>query len=334
MAHYDNVGHSQRYKHFHNTYHRNVLPPKPPSPLPGTEEYAQRNIQQTSDLIKRQLNIDSETCCEESVVKAFSISATSVSDGNSDVQSEQVPVEHEQRKNTKQLTKLRSKIRDEINVQEIHDKIIKHISNLSYSKKLNLVNQGSVAYDIAIQELQKQKRLELTQALREMSKRDIQNSNDGEVINAIIPDIGLKIEDLPKEVMAELSSTLNTDLMERIVNPTDSGLCFKQNQELLGVDLPRGDFNCNISESLNNFAAFQNQDQVNNLFEFDYLNKPMGFDNTNLDNIEFTSYGMNFSNDPNHCPDENLRGCNSLMKGNDLHDNIFIINHVLCLQCK
>lgn len=216
---------------------------KPASPLPGSEEYTQNKIQQTSDLIKRQLNIDSETCSANEpdfppnliFSECSNNNSESESQGNTtNIDSPNRSVDNNKR-TSKQLLK-RNKSPEIFDVQEIYDQIIKHISNLSYSKKMNLVNQSTSGYDIAIQEIQRQKRLELSRALRDISKRQTQSSDDGEVINAIIPDIGIKIEDLPNDVIAELSNSLNVHLDEQISSLVDPEACFKQAEEILNVN--------------------------------------------------------------------------------------------------
>lgn len=221
---------------------------KPASPLPGSEEYTQNRIQQTSDLIKRQLNIDNETCSvNESNFESDTISSVCTNNNSeSNLQEDSADLESghlctDNRRTTRQLTK-RNKNLEVIDVQEIHDKIIKHIASLSYSKKINLVNQSTSGYDIAIHEVQKQKRLELSRALRDISKRQTQNSDDGEVIYAIIPDIGIKIEDLPNDIIAELSNSLNLPLDEQIINNlVDPEECFKQAEEILNVNFEGDD---------------------------------------------------------------------------------------------
>ncbi|GJQ86779.1 hypothetical protein Trydic_g5573 [Trypoxylus dichotomus] len=215
------------------------------SPLPGSEEYTQNKIQQTSDLIKRQLNIDSETCSANESDFPSNLNYNECSNYSETLLHDDLSTDSsnrlvDNRRTVKQSAK-RSKSPELIDVQEIHDKIIKHISNLSYSKKMNLVNQSTSGYDIAIQEVQRQKRLELSRALRDISKRQTQSRDDGEVINAIIPDIGIKIEDLPNDIIAELSNSLNLHLDDQIPCLVDPEACFKQAEEILNVNCFEGD---------------------------------------------------------------------------------------------
>lgn len=99
-------------------------------------------------------------------------------------------------------------------VEEIHTKIMCHLSNLNKGRKRNLINSNNSGYDTTIQHFVKQQRLEISRALRTMCstvqiEKDIEESN--EIINSIIPDIGIKIEELPKDVIEELSNTFGCD---------------------------------------------------------------------------------------------------------------------------
>nr|XP_969558.2 PREDICTED: uncharacterized protein LOC658052 [Tribolium castaneum] len=170
-------------------------PSRSPSPFSGTEEYTQRKIQETSDMIKKQLMMPPEA--DEIVNKEPPPEAPT--------QSEATQNDKMSSKSEKSVAKPKKVAH--YNVEEIHNKIITHISKLSHGKKMNLICSTSSGYDIAIQQIQKQKRLELSKVLRDMCNSPaVENS---EVINAIIPDIGIKIGDLPLEVIQELSSTLD-----------------------------------------------------------------------------------------------------------------------------
>lgn len=99
-------------------------------------------------------------------------------------------------------------------VEEIHTKIMCHLSNLNKGRKRNLINSNNSGYDTTIQHFVKQQRLEISRALRTMCStmqigKDIEESN--EIINSIIPDIGIKIEELPKDVIEELSNTFGCE---------------------------------------------------------------------------------------------------------------------------
>lgn len=59
--------------------------------------------------------------------------------------------------------------KEAVDVTEIHNQIVNHISNLSMGKKIELVNQsGATGYDVAIEQIQRQKRGELSKLLRDM----------------------------------------------------------------------------------------------------------------------------------------------------------------------
>lgn len=106
-----------------------------------------------------------------------------------------------------------SKIRKKLSskeVEEIHMKIMNHLSNLNDGRKRNLINSNRTGYDTTIQHFVKQQRLEISRALRNMcSSNQLGDSN--ELINSIIPDIGIKIEELPRDVIEELSHTFGCD---------------------------------------------------------------------------------------------------------------------------
>lgn len=103
----------------------------------------------------------------------------------------------------------------DINVKEIHERIMNHIVNLNRGRRKNFINANSTGLDTAIQEIQKQKRLELSRVLRHMCSSEAHDSKgSGELIDSIIPDLGVRIEELPLSVIEELRATLNSDFNE------------------------------------------------------------------------------------------------------------------------
>jgi hypothetical protein len=174
---------------------------RPASPFSGTEEYTLKKIQETSDMIKKRLMMPPDA--EESVATAEpapvgnepAVTVSEVGDDGSG------------KSDCDRSTMRSGKKVAQYNVEEIHEKIIKHITNLSHGKKVNLICGTSSGYDVAIQQIQKQKRLELSKVLRDMCSNHA--AEDGEDIDDIIPDIGIKIKDLPLEVIQQLSSTLD-----------------------------------------------------------------------------------------------------------------------------
>ncbi|RZB39308.1 uncharacterized protein BDFB_004782, partial [Asbolus verrucosus] len=187
-------------------------PARPPSPFSGTEEYTLKKIQEASDMIKKQLmmppDVDINMEKPEPVVPVDRSNET-VNEKKSDKDENERSVVKSNKKTMK------------YNVKEIHQKIITHITNLNHGKKMNLICATSSGYDVAIQQIQRQKRLELSKVLRDMcSNHTVENSD---VINSIIPDIGIKLEDLPLEVIRELSSTLDLNFEHTFLENNDNG---------------------------------------------------------------------------------------------------------------
>lgn len=96
--------------------------------------------------------------------------------------------------------------------KEIYDKIIKHIGKLAEGRKKNFINADqSTHWDQVITDMQKQQRLELSRILRTMSSNSISQATD-DISSLLEPDVGIKLEDLPFDVIEELRNTLNIDL--------------------------------------------------------------------------------------------------------------------------
>lgn len=189
--------------------------PQPPPPLPGTEEYRQRNIEQTSAFIKQQLNIETDnfstdTLCERNLVQQES---NIVQDTKEPTASTSITVVNNKPKSKKSSSP--STATPTIDIKEIHQKIINYISSLSHQKKVDFVNRSYTAYDPAIEYIQKQKKLELSRKLRELSKENAVLT-DSDALFSIIPDMDIKIEDLPKEMMKQLSNILDEDVNEML----------------------------------------------------------------------------------------------------------------------
>lgn len=147
---------------------RRSSPVRPPSPLPGSDEYMERDISEKSAFIKRTLEMDGpdvETYQEPNVTSELPTDmnfnpAEAVS--SKCVNSSENVSSHRMRSG-----KQRSRVVADVN--EIHNQIVNHISNLSMGKKIELVNQlGSTGYDLAIERIQRQKRAELSKLLRDM----------------------------------------------------------------------------------------------------------------------------------------------------------------------
>ncbi|XP_063905425.1 uncharacterized protein LOC135124351 [Zophobas morio] len=193
-----------------------------PSPFSGTEEYTMKKIQETSDMIKKRLMMP-----EDDVVDAPKTPPVS----------DEQPVETDTKSSKNESEKAAAKTNKkaiQYNVGEIHQKIITHITNLSHGKKMNLICANSSGYDVAIQQIHKQKRLELSKVLRDMCSN--QTVESSEVINAIIPDIGIKIEDLPLEVIQELSSTLNLNFDDASCSQSAEGTVSVKTENVVTVE--------------------------------------------------------------------------------------------------
>ncbi|KAF5274039.1 hypothetical protein FQR65_LT04437 [Abscondita terminalis] len=222
------------------------------SPLPGTEEYMQRNICEKSAFLKRELEL--EGSCLNNALNNFDLSDGDYQSDNTNNNFcnntyQKVDGEEEEDKSSQLNDNVPSPRRNKkqrqtsqkiMSVEEIHEKIINHISNLSHGKKMNLVNlPGPSGYDIAIQEITRQKRMELSKALRDICNDKFKQTEDSsQVINSIIPDFDIKIEELPRELVEQLSSTLNENVTERIHNMCiDPELMFQQAAEILNNSL-------------------------------------------------------------------------------------------------
>lgn len=143
---------------------------------------------------------------------------------------------------TAEVPKVRreSKGEGKYDVEEIRNKIIAHITNLSAGKKMNLINIGSESYDEAIHQIQKNERLAIIRALRD-SCGD-QPAEASTILNSIIPDMDIKIEDLPVEKREELSSSLkiySDEMFGAYESTVDPDVMFQQAQEMLS-ELPDG----------------------------------------------------------------------------------------------
>lgn len=184
------------------------------------------------------------------------------------------------------------KKKNNYNIKEIHNKIINHISNLSLGKKMNLITSKSSGYDSVIQHIQKQKRLELSMALRAMCAN--QTTENSDFINSIIPDIGIKIEDLPIEVIQELSSTLDVDFdsSNSVTEITDE---IRALISTVDVDFPDSKDSSNSNTDLPNF----NQDIGQNFDITRTLNQggPENFDVSGIKTEVVDDARENESND-------------------------------------
>ncbi|KAK5648999.1 hypothetical protein RI129_003891 [Pyrocoelia pectoralis] len=241
------------------------------SPLPGSEEYMERNISEKSALLKRELELEGSGFLIDNNMKQ--IESVNSDSTNNNFFENTYPKECNDEQSSLSVNEVTesprrgSKKQRPISqsVEEIHRKIINHISNLSYSKKMNLVNlSGPSGYDIAIQEVTRQKRMELSKVLRDMCHNKFKENDDSsQVINAIIPDFDIKIEELPREVVEQLSSTLHEDVTERVSLCIDPELMFQQAAEMLNITLD-SDKSVEDGDDKVDFSCvnFSNNDQI------------------------------------------------------------------------
>lgn len=127
-----------------------------------------------------------------------------------------------------------SKCETKYDVEEIRNKIIAHITNLSAGKKMNLINIGSESYDEAIHQIQKNERLAIIRALRDTCSD--QPTEASSILSSIIPDMDIKIEDLPADKREELSSSLkiySDEIFGAYESTVDPDVMFQQAQEML-----------------------------------------------------------------------------------------------------
>ncbi|KAG5893745.1 hypothetical protein JTB14_001389 [Gonioctena quinquepunctata] len=187
------------------------MPSRPPSPVLGSEEHMNLKIKQTSAIIMRQL-----LSPDESIVSIIDSHKNIINKPTKDVTSipektrEKSPKVSSSKKNKRKLVSS--------NAEEIHDKIMHHLSKMNDGRRRNLIYSSESGYDEAIQQIVKQKRIEISRALRDMCSETSNLKESTDIINSIIPDIGIKIEDLPQELLEELQSTFDFECESSSVN--------------------------------------------------------------------------------------------------------------------
>lgn len=182
------------------------LPSRSNSPIEGTEEYMTRKIQNTSAIIMRHLLTPSEELPQ--LAKSTKNVET---DFTEDEQLKYNKNESTTLKSPSNLQNHSKKVN--LHGREIYDKIMKHMGKLAEGRKKNFINaDGSTHWDQVITDMQKQQRLELSRILRTMSCCNSISQNADDISTLLEPDVGIKIEDLPFDVIEELRNTLNIDL--------------------------------------------------------------------------------------------------------------------------
>nr|CAH7732233.1 unnamed protein product [Callosobruchus chinensis] len=181
---------------------------KPPSPVPGSEEYMVKKIEQTSALIMRQLLSPDDIALPQENSGLEADQQKSGSDNNQI----QPPKHVVDRETETKSTRNRSKKDNVYSIEDVYNKIVNHIGNLKDGKKKNLINSKQSGYDSVVNHIATQERLKISRALRMMclDKSIVETDESYEFINSIIPDTGIKIEELPRELIEQLSNTFDT----------------------------------------------------------------------------------------------------------------------------
>lgn len=200
-----------RYKYTNTRYNtrstgKRKFSLRPVSPKLGSEEYMMKKIEQTSATIMKQLLNPHEQFIEtvnQTSVENKEECSTSVRTGNKTSESSSSSINSYNSGKTKKSAICK--------IDEIHQKIMNHITKLNDGKKKNLINSNMSGYDVIIEQIQKQKRLEISRALRAMCSQSKETKETSDFINCIIPDMGIDIKDLPHDLIEELRNTLNAD---------------------------------------------------------------------------------------------------------------------------
>ncbi|CAH0550206.1 unnamed protein product [Brassicogethes aeneus] len=205
-------------------FHHKKPPSRPPSPVVGSEEYTKRKIAETSSKIMKHLMNPNIPLKEKQPEP--NQDKTRQTDSNKQV---------ENKSDANSFSKNKSKN----NAKEIHDKILNHITGLNKGRKKMFINAKSSTYDIVIQQIQKKKRLELSRIFRRMCAQESTEANNeaDELLNSIIPDIGIKIDELPKELIEELRNTLDISFEECYDNEDSNATEILENFDNHSVDL-------------------------------------------------------------------------------------------------
>lgn len=247
-----------------NTF--SVLKNSPPNiklpsvPLPGSEEARQKNIAEASARIKEQLELaESNGGFDAPLAKTMPDDFDDLGDciiiSSSPIEdlSPRPKTPDKKKKAKKSANSNPSQSGHQTpascsSVEELNKKILTQFTFMSKGKIQNLVNNpGSTKYDVALQHLIRDMKLNLSCELRTLynNRESEQSNNENTMIdhfNSLVPDLGVELVSLPDTMVAELSKmlqldenneleTLGTDPVENIlVEPEDM---FKQAQELL-----------------------------------------------------------------------------------------------------
>ncbi|XP_028136743.1 uncharacterized protein LOC114331374 [Diabrotica virgifera virgifera] len=213
---------------------------RPSSPMEGSEEYMSQKIQKTSAIIMRHLLSPDENIIplkkdvnmpreapinehpkisnERKRSRSFGVVESTLSKASNIQFIENI---YNQTPDTIDTSDGITQKPVTYNVDEIHCKIMNHLSNLNDRRKKTLISTRTSVYDEAIHQILKQKRLEVSRALRNVQMKTPDVTESTEWINSIMPDMGIKIEDLPHEVLEALQNTFNVSDEEDNVSNAD-----------------------------------------------------------------------------------------------------------------
>ncbi|KAL3286872.1 hypothetical protein HHI36_001360 [Cryptolaemus montrouzieri] len=233
-----------------------------------------RKIQETSKMIKQQLMSPDNSSTIDSFSQPTSESTSEspeISRKSNRLSKDLSRARLKEKKKAALRMKLKARhsqqLSDSYNVKEMHNQIINHILKMNYGRKQNLINADNTGYDAAIQQIYKQKSLELSKALREMSHQEKPEAS--KIVNAIIPDFAIKLEELPIDVIRELSSTFET--FETDIGEMNGISSYDWVQEANNAN--NSMVRCNLTYSLNTLTNLEmDQDLPHSEVEGSYSN--------------------------------------------------------------
>lgn len=191
---YKNKGHSFRRPGYRKYQSRSQ------SPVFGSQEYMDKKIEQTSAIIMKQLLDPNHVNPTQELI---SVNNTEEPTFNLERESDKATETNCPISKTKKKPST-------VKAGEIHTQIMCRLINMNEGRKKNLINSYNSGYDATIEHFVKQQRLEISSALRNICSSHL-TKEQSEMICSVIPDIGIKIEELPRDVIEELSHTFGDD---------------------------------------------------------------------------------------------------------------------------
>ncbi|KAH1015186.1 uncharacterized protein LOC109532896 isoform X1 [Dendroctonus ponderosae] len=207
------------FRRHHNDIGRRFRWERSQSPVEGSEEFMDRKIRNTSAIIMRHLFDGNDNCPVSTNIIDSTEDRTQIDTVDKNIKSSG------RANSAKPPTKTNKTSNANLTAEQIYEKIMNHITNLNDGRKKNFIyTNSSSGLNQAVTDIQKQNRLEISRILRDMSS--LTDRKDPEYHDtSIVPDIGIKIEELPENVIEELKRCLNVDLLslnEAIEEPTAS----------------------------------------------------------------------------------------------------------------